>query len=96
MRKLQKKFKTAYTAMEMKNWISVNILPHELLKQFVKRVEWQNYNLYIDSTIGTGYIKLIDYEIELDIELSVFGTMMSRTIESTFDKEFKKLESRNP
>jgi hypothetical protein len=26
----------------------------------------------------------------------VFGTMMSRTIESTFDKEFKKLESRNP
>lgn len=96
MKRLQKKFKTAYTSMEMKNWISVNILPHELLKQFVKRVEWQNNNLYIDSTIGSGYIKLIDYEIELDIELSVFGTMMSHSIETTFDKEFKKLESRNP
>jgi len=94
MNKITKKFSTKYTADEMKNWISVKLLTNDLVRQLTTKTEWQANSLYLESSIGKGFIHLRDYEIELDITLSIFGSMMSRTIEDTFDKEFKKLEQK--
>jgi len=92
MNKISKKFTTKYTADEMKNWISVKLLSNDLVRQITTKTEWREYSFYLESSIGKGYIHLRDYEIEIDIELSIFGSMMSRTLEDTFEKEFKKLE----
>lgn len=94
MSKITRKFSTKYTADEMKNWISLKLLSNDLVRQIATKTEWQGYSLYLESSIGKGYIHLRDYEIEIDIELSIFGSMMSRTIENTFEKEFKKLEQK--
>ncbi|MGB9702187.1 MAG: hypothetical protein ACPL1A_05585 [Candidatus Kapaibacteriota bacterium] len=95
MSRINKKFKTAYKADEMKNWVSVNILPHPLLGQFVNSTTWNGNSLFMDTKFGTGNIILNDYLVEVDFELNVIGSMASKTIEETLDKEFKKLESKN-
>lgn len=94
MGKITRKFTTKHNADEMKNWISVKLLSNELVKQIATKTEWQGYSLYLESTIGKGYIHLRDYELEVDIELTMFGTMMSRTIEDTLENEFKKIEGK--
>lgn len=92
MARIQKKIPTKHTAYEMKNWISVNLLSNELVRQLASKTEWRENSLYLESSIGNGFIHLRDYEIEIDIELTLFGSMMSRTIEETLDKELKKLD----
>jgi hypothetical protein len=95
MSKINKKFKTAYKADEMKNWVSTNILPHPILGQFVNSTTWNGYSLFMDTKFGTGTIILMDYLVEVDFELNIIGSMASKTIEEALDNEFKKLESKN-
>lgn len=94
MGKITRKFSTKHNADEMKNWISVKLLSNELVRQIATKTDWQGNSLYLESSIGNGYIHLRDYEIEVDIELTLFGSMMSRTIEDTLENEFKKIEQK--
>lgn len=94
MAKINRKFSTKHNADDMKSWISVKLLSNDLVRQIATKTEWQGNSLYLVSTIGTGFIHLRDYEIEVDIELTLFGSMMSRTLEETLEKEFKKLEQK--
>ncbi len=95
MSKIQKKFKTSYTAIEMKSWVSMNILPLPLFSQIVNSSTWYDNTLFIDTKFGKGNIILQDNLIEVDFELNIMGSMASKSIEEALDKEFKKLETRN-
>lgn len=95
MSKINKQFKTAYTADEMKNWVSSTILPHPMIGSMVNSSQWNNYSLFLDTKVGTGNIHLKDNFVEVDFDLNMFGSMASRAIEEALDTEFKKLEVRN-
>lgn len=91
MSSIKKSFKTKYTAMEMKNYISSNLLPNPTLSSLMESTQWDNNTLYINSKIGNGTIELNDYKVDINIQLTLFGTLTKRALESSLDKEFKQL-----
>ena len=91
MSKIQKKFQTKHTTLEMKNFINANVLPNPALKPFLETTNWINDTLHVTSKLGKGTIILRNYEIEVDIDLNFLGKMAKGTLESTLDKEFKQL-----
>lgn len=95
MSRIKKQFKTTYKADELKNWVSANILPNQMISQVVNQVTWTGYNLFLDTKIGNGNILIQDYLVDIDFELNFVGSMASKTIEEALDKEFKKLEPKN-
>jgi hypothetical protein len=91
MSQLKKRFETKASAMEMKHYINTKLLPNPVLKPFLDTAKWNENILYITSKLGTGTITLLDNIIEVNIELTFFGSMAKNTLESTLDSEFKKL-----
>lgn len=94
MATINKTFKTKYTSIEMKNYISTQVLPNPALKSLLETVRWEANTLYINSKLGHGTIKLEDNSAHVYIELNLFGSMAKKAIESTLDSEFKQLESK--
>lgn len=95
MSRIKKQFKTSYKADEMKNWVSSNILPNPMIGSVLNSSNWTDYNLFLDTKIGTGNILIQDYLVDIDFELNIIGSMASKTIEDALDNEFKKLEPKN-
>jgi hypothetical protein len=91
MSQLKKRFETKASAMEMKHYIDTKLLPNPVLKPLLDKVEWRGYVLYISSKLGKGTLTLQDNIVDVDIELTFFGSMAKNTLESTLDSEFKKL-----
>ena len=91
MSQLKKRFETKASAMEMKHYIDTKLLPNPVFKPFVEKVEWHGYVLYVSSKLGKGTFTLQDNIVDVDIELTFFGSMAKNTLESTLDSEFKKL-----
>ena len=92
MSRINKKFKTKHTALEMKNFISTNLLPNPALSGLLNSADWHGDDLDVRSKIGNGVIRLKDYEAEIDINLNFFGSMAKNKIEAAMDTEFKKLK----
>lgn len=88
---IQKTFKTKYSAIEMKNYISTKILPSPTLAAIIDKAIWKDNVLEIESKIGNGNITIRDNQIEIYIQLSLFGSIAQKTIEEALDKEFKQL-----
>jgi hypothetical protein len=91
MSRIQKKFQTKSNATEMKSYISTKLLPNPALSSLLDSANWIDNTLYIQSKLGKGTITLRDYLIEVDIELTLFGQIAQKTIETTIDNEFKLL-----
>lgn len=91
MSAIKKSFQTKYTAPEMKNYISSNLLPNPALSSLLEKADWNDNTLHITSKLGSGNIFLSDYRVDIDIELSIFGSLTRKGIEAALDKEFKQL-----
>jgi len=91
MARIQRSFDTKGTKQEMKEYISTKLLPRPELKTLLDKVEWRGDSLYIDSKLGKGSIALEDYKVITDIELSFFGSMAQKKIESALEENFKQL-----
>jgi hypothetical protein len=89
---IRKSFQTQYTAIEMKGYIEANILSRSELSALLDSTVWNGLTLNITSKIGNGTITLSDYRIDVEIELSFFGSMARKQIEATLDNNFKSLE----
>lgn len=92
MSDINKKFSTKYTTVEMKNYISTKLLPNPALGSLLEHTEWNDNILFIRSKIGNGQIILQDYLVEINIKLSIFGSLTKRGLEAALDKEFKQLK----
>ncbi|MCX7736190.1 MAG: polyhydroxyalkanoic acid system family protein [Candidatus Kapabacteria bacterium] len=92
MSRIQKKFQTQATAIEMKNFINNNLLNNSALKALLDSAIWIENTLHVQSKLGKGTISLQDYLIEIDIELSLFGKVAQKSLESAIDKELKLLK----
>lgn len=92
MSRIQKKFQTQSTAIEMKNYINNNLLNNSALKALLDSAIWIENTLHVQSKLGKGTISLQDYLIEIDIELSLFGKVAQKSLESAIDKELKLLK----
>lgn len=93
MATINKTFQTNASAMEMKHYIDTKILPQPALKPLLEKVNWSGNTLYINSKLGDGHIILKDNEVEIFINLTLFGSMAKKTLESAIDNEFKQLKS---
>ncbi len=92
MSTINKKFETKATAVEMKHYIDTNILTNSVIRSFMEQARWEGNTLFASSKLGKGTIKLSDYLVEIDIELSLFGSFAKKSLEATLDKEFKQLK----
>lgn len=92
MSRIQKKFQTQATAIEMKNFINNNLLNNSALKALLDSAIWIENTLHVQSKLGKGTISLQDYLIEIDIELTLFGKVAQKSLESAIDKELKLLK----
>lgn len=91
MSKINKKFETKKTATEMKNFISVEILPSQAFRSFVSSTEWKGNTLVLSSKFGHGTVTVYDYLVEVDIDLNFIGSLSKGAIEAGLNSEFKKL-----
>jgi len=92
MSTINKRFETKATAVEMKHYIDTNILTNTLIRSVLEQASWTGNTLYASSKLGKGTIKISDYLVEVDIELSLFGSFAKKSLEATLDKEFKQLK----
>jgi hypothetical protein len=95
MSAIKKSFNTKYSAVEMKNYISTNLLPNPALSSLLEHTNWEDNNLFIKSKLGSGYIMLFDNRVDIDIQLSIFGSLTKKGLEAALDKEFKQLNAKN-
>lgn len=91
MSRIQKKFQTKSTAPEMKQYINNNLLSNSALNSLLDSAIWIENTLHIQSKLGKGTISLSDYLIEIDIELTLFGKVAQKSLESALDNELKLL-----
>jgi hypothetical protein len=91
MARIQRSFATKGSKQEMKEYISTKLLPRPELKTLLDKVEWHGDTLKIDSKLGDGTLTVFDQRIEVDMQLSFFGSMAQKKIESALDENFKQL-----
>lgn len=92
MSRIQKKFQTQSTASDMKQYISNNLLTNPALNSLLDSAIWIENTLHVQSKLGKGTISLRDYLIEVDIELTLFGKVAQKSLESALDNELKLLK----
>lgn len=93
MSRITKSIRTNYTASEMKNYVSTEVLPNKALSSLLSSAIWVGDTLKLESKFGRGTIELFDNLVNINIELSFMGSLARRTIEGTLDTEFKRLKS---
>lgn len=93
MSRLQKTIKTKATAIEMKSFVNTKVLTNSTILSLLESHTWNGDSLFLTSKFGKGTIDLVDYQITIDIELNMFGSMAKNTLESALDDQFKQLKS---
>lgn len=93
MSTISKTFKTSKTITEMRQIVNKLILEMPALKSVVEHIEWREDELHFKSKIGDGYFKIMNYSVQILINLNFIGSMAKSQIESALDQEFLKLDS---
>lgn len=94
MATIQKSITTKATASEMKLYINQKLLNRKELTALFDSATWVGNTLNVKSKLGTGTVVLLDKLVDISIELSFFGKMAAKQIESGFDAGLKQLSSR--
>ncbi len=94
MATIKKNFTTDATASEMKLYINQKILTRSELKALFESAVWVGYTLNIESKLGSGTVVLQDNLVEVVINLSFFGKIAAKQIESGIDIGFKQLQGK--
>jgi len=88
---IQKTINTKATAAEMKTYINQHLLTRKDLSALLNSALWVGNTLNVDSKLGDGTIVLQDFKLEITINLSFFGKIAKKQLESSFDDGFKQL-----
>jgi hypothetical protein len=95
MSTIRKTFKTKSTAVETRQIVEKLLKELPMLNSFISKLEWQGNKLCIDSKIGDGYIEVLDFAVNVLINLNFMGSIAKDQIESMLDKQFLQLEEKN-
>lgn len=93
MATIRKTVETEATAEEMKTYINLKILSRTELQALFDSAFWHGDTLHISSKLGNGTIALFDNRADITIELSLFGGVAKKTLETVLETELKKLPS---
>jgi hypothetical protein len=92
MSTISQRIATKHTAIEMKAYVQEKILQRSELMMILQHHEWNGNTLIARSALGSGTVEFVDYEIRVEIELTVFGSAAKGRIEKTLNDQFKLLK----
>jgi hypothetical protein len=93
MANIKQTIETSKTAMEMRLLIDSKVLTRPELSMLVSTHEWKGNVLHASGKLGRGTITLRDNFVDIDIELSFFGSAAKGAIEQTLSDQIKRLGS---
>ncbi len=88
MARLKREFETKSSAEDMRAFIDEKILDRKELKPFFSLTTWQGDSLYFESRFCSGSIALRDQRIEIDLELTLFGRLFRKKLDSALERNF--------
>jgi|JI9StandDraft_1071089.scaffolds.fasta_scaffold1255181_1 hypothetical protein len=92
---IRKNISTKATAEEMKLYINQNILSRKELTALFDSAVWVGNTLNVQSKLGSGTVVLQDNLVEITINLSFFGKLTKKQLESGIDIGFKQLSGKS-
>jgi hypothetical protein len=89
---IERSFPTSLPADQMKNVMLEHVLSRDDVKMFFGDVTWDGNTLNFTSGLVTeGKFEIVDNEVKVACDLSMFGKMAKGQIEGTLEKTFSKL-----
>ena len=91
MATIKQTIETTKTAMEMRLLIDGKVLSRPELALLLDTHHWDGNVLHASGKMGRGTITLRDNAVDIDIELSFFGSAAKGAIEQTLSEQIKKI-----
>ena len=89
---IEKTFSTNTPADKMKEIMINNVLSRQDVQMFFGETTWDGNTLNFSSgLVSGGKFEIVDNEVKVGIDLSMFGKMAKGQIEGTLEKTFSKL-----
>jgi hypothetical protein len=89
---IEKVFPTGTPADKMKEIMINNVLSRSDVQMFFGETTWEGNTLTFSSgLVSEGRFDIVDNEVKVAVDLSMFGKMAKGQIEGTLEKTFSKL-----
>jgi hypothetical protein len=89
---IEKSFPTGTPADKMKQIMVDNVLSRQDVQMFFGETKWDGNKLTFSSgLVSAGTFEIVDNEVKVQVDLSMFGKMAKGQIEGTLEKTFSKL-----
>ncbi|MCU0424136.1 MAG: polyhydroxyalkanoic acid system family protein [Candidatus Kapabacteria bacterium] len=89
---IEKSFSTGTPADKMKEIMINNVLSRSDVQMFFGDTSWEGNTLKFSSgLVSSGQFDIVDNEVKVQVDLSMFGKMAKGQIEGTLEKTFSKL-----
>jgi hypothetical protein len=89
---IEKSYPTGTPADQMKQIMTDNVLSRDDVKMFFGETSWDGNTLNFSSgLVSSGKFEIVDNEVKVQVDLSMFGKMAKGQIEGTLEKTFSKL-----
>jgi hypothetical protein len=89
---IERSFPTNKPADEMKTIMLESVLSRDDVQMFFGETAWNGNTLTFTSGLVTeGTFEIVDNEVKIAVDLSMFGKMAKGQIEGTLEKTFSKL-----
>ena len=82
---------TTKSVVECRTFIDQQVLSRPEAQMLLQDHRWEGDTLHAAGSLGSGTISLHPGRIDVDIELSMFGTAAKGRIEEVLNDQFKKL-----
>jgi hypothetical protein len=91
---IEKSYPTGTPADQMKQIMTDNVLSRDDVKMFFGDTTWDGNTLnFTSGLVSAGKFEIVDNEVKVQVDLSMFGKMAKGQIEGTLEKTFSKLPS---
>lgn len=89
---IEKSYPTGTPADKMKQIMVENVLSRQDVQMFFGETSWEGNTLKFSSgLVSSGQFDIVDNEVKIQVDLSMFGKMAKGQIEGTLEKTFSKL-----
>lgn len=89
---IEKSFPTSKSAADMKQIMVDNVLSRQDVQMFFGETSWDGNTLKFSSgLVSSGKFEIVDNEVKVAVDLSMFGKMAKGQIEGTLEKTFAKV-----
>ena len=82
---------TTASVVECRTFINEQVLSRPEAEMLLQDHHWDGDTLHASGSLGAGTISLLPGAIDVDIELSMFGTAAKARIEEVLHDQLKKL-----